>query len=335
MYALDLQFGPEAPNVSRRHCKLVWRADRTNASNSTFHASDLRSTHGSFLNGERLPDDSRERPIRHGDVLWLGRACCVRYSAHGVEGLDDALRRPQPPAEQKAHKRVRSDDGRPPAASASADAVTFDTCEHDDDATGERAPSAAMGPPAHERAASARAETHGDGLRHRSAERPHAGRATAGSSLGERARGWRIDSVLGMDAEQAGEQLPLTTVDAMSEELSRTRRRVGAIDALLRDPPGDEVQWIDQVAECLARYHGYVRAVAAKLSARDDEPMAFCAPRPTSSSGPGAAGPASTEEQERKHARVERKVEALRGMIEDALDTVATHQARLGESGEM
>jgi uncharacterized Zn finger protein (UPF0148 family) len=51
--------------VSRLHCALKRNKSQT-------IISDLGSSNGTYLNGSRLPEN-QETPIRHGDILMLGR----------------------------------------------------------------------------------------------------------------------------------------------------------------------------------------------------------------------------------------------------------------------
>lgn len=56
------------PGVSKEHCQLKFKG-------KTFKLTDLKSTYGTFVNGEEI---KRNFPLQNGDVLTIG-AISVKY----------------------------------------------------------------------------------------------------------------------------------------------------------------------------------------------------------------------------------------------------------------
>lgn len=92
MTRVDLAFAEDAPNVSRRHARLVCGLDRAGC--HTFLLRDLQSAHGTFV--ARMGDahirsrlrEGEEYALEHGDVIWLGKVCSLVFSSRGAEALD-------------------------------------------------------------------------------------------------------------------------------------------------------------------------------------------------------------------------------------------------------
>jgi DNA-binding CsgD family transcriptional regulator len=104
------------PGVSRRHVKLMRRAD------GSVEAADMRSTNGMILNGERV-----ERGLlREGDRIDLGpdavlRLCYLEPSQLAARAAGVAPRSPDPHAEPTP----ASDDPVEPAESTSSQAIVI------------------------------------------------------------------------------------------------------------------------------------------------------------------------------------------------------------------
>lgn len=82
-YAVNdtLYFTPH--EVSRAHAKIVRHGEQ-------FLVVDLGSTCGTFVNGEGVDPQGKERPLAHGDVLSLGPSqisTYVFYQVTRVEGV--------------------------------------------------------------------------------------------------------------------------------------------------------------------------------------------------------------------------------------------------------
>ncbi len=85
------------PDVSRRHCRFVWR-------DGGWHVHDMNSLNGVYVNDRRVA----QQPLRHGDTVRIGGFTFrVQTSFDAEERTEGVLRRiadalPQAPGQEAA-----------------------------------------------------------------------------------------------------------------------------------------------------------------------------------------------------------------------------------------
>lgn len=79
--APDCDWVIQVPTVSAWHCQVYWAPQA-----GSYVLEDLQSTHGTWLNGERLPQQ-RSAPVKIGDEIRLGSRVVFRFAPHHVQKL--------------------------------------------------------------------------------------------------------------------------------------------------------------------------------------------------------------------------------------------------------
>jgi hypothetical protein len=77
----DCDWVVQIPTVSALHCQVYWAPQA-----GSYVLEDLQSTHGTWLNGQRLPPQ-RSASVRIGDEIGLGAKWCFRLGPHHVQKL--------------------------------------------------------------------------------------------------------------------------------------------------------------------------------------------------------------------------------------------------------
>ncbi|XP_063699453.1 uncharacterized protein LOC134830033 isoform X2 [Culicoides brevitarsis] len=121
--ALGCQIDLVEPSISRRHCAFQYKdlvIDAMGKSNSGFMIYDLKSSHGTFLNGKRIPSMENIK-LEHNDKITLGLSSTVFKfwdSEHDASSttskknsVDEAMLAQQPSSTSQPEEPTRSDDG--------------------------------------------------------------------------------------------------------------------------------------------------------------------------------------------------------------------------------